>query len=358
MLNSLYEKAIAKRGFIKNIESQTDIDSQLEYKWFDRKIDENSSNFSIAAGDGSFNKKKFLTTNFCAVGAESIIYDDGEIKKIDDSDIFDIAHVGFLDELLSTYMAIYELKCALRSLKDYDVDYYMFDGSILGDLQNAFPRGSKLPKKLKDNLDDSLSQEFERRLNIRQYGLVFPEIRDSLKLMDLPKNDDVNKIEEYNLHLASIEKIILLKEILQFRKRIISISKTSSDNELFHWNIPDIAFLDKFTKKQGMTIIKYRQVHENVAFQFYSDFFKRLTFTIFYVRLQDNKNVLKVELPYKATKDEVFEIIRKINVLSVQGYPYLLNKAHNDVVITDRNMKELMKIAKIYETTNREVMSW
>ena len=33
-------------------------------------------------------------------------------------------------------------------------------------------------------------------------------------------------------------------------------------------------------------------------------------------------------------------------------------KAHNDVVITDRNIKELLKIAKVYETTNREVMSW
>lgn len=356
MLNSLYEKAIAKRGFIREISPEKDIDSQLEYKWFDRVIGESTSDFSIAAGDGSFNKKKFLTTNFCAVGAESIIY-DGEIKKIDDSDIFDISHVTFLDEILSNYMAIYELKCALRTIKEYDVDYYMFDGSILGDLQNAFPRGAKLPSKLKENLDDSLLAEFERRLSIRKYGLVFPDLIDSLKLMELPK-EDVNKNEEYNLHLASVEKIILLKEILQFRKRIISISKTSSDNELFHWNIPDIAFLDKFTKKQGMTIIKYRKVFEKAPFPYFNDFFKSLTFTIFYVRLQDNKNVLKVELPYKATKEEVFEIIRKINVLSVQGYPYLLNKAHNDVVITGRNMKELMKIAKIYETTNREVMSW
>lgn len=357
MLNSLYEKAIAKRGFIKDITSDADIDSQLEYKWFDRTIDESKSDFSIAAGDGSFNKKKFLTTNFCAVGAESIIF-DGEIKKIDDSDIFDISHITFLDELLSNYMAIYELKCALRAIKEYDVDYYMFDGSILGDLQNAFPRGSKLPSKLKENLDESLLAEFERRLGEKKYGLVFPEIRDSLKLVELPKKEDANKLEEYNLHLASVEKIILLKEILEFRKRIISISKTSSDNELFHWNIPDIAFLDKFTEKQGMTIIRYRKVFEKAAFPFYNDFFKSLTFTVFYVRLQDNKNVLKVELPYKATKEEVFEILRKINVLSVQGYPYLLNKAHNDVVITDKNMKELMKIARIYESTNREVMSW
>ena len=356
MLNSLYEKAIAKRGLIRGISPDTDVTPQLEYNWFDRTIGESSKDFSIAAGDGSFNKKKFLTTNFCAVGAESIIY-DGKIKKIEDSDIFDIAHVSFLDELLSTYMAIYELKCALRSIRDYDVDYYMFDGSILGDLQNAFPRGAKLPSDLRKNMDDSLLAEFENRLSIRDYGMVFPQIRDSYRLVKLPRTDS-DKTEEYNLHLASVEKIILLKELLQYRKRIISISKTSSDNDLFGWNIPDIAFLDKFTQKQGMTRITYTNVYDQAAFQYFNDFFKSLTFTVFYVRLQDNKNVLKVELPYRASKQEVFEIMRKINVLAVQGYPYLLNKAHNDVVITGRNMKELMKIARIHETTNREVMSW
>jgi len=357
MLNSLYEKAIAKRGFIHDIDSETDVESQLEYKWFNRDIAESSDDFSIAAGDGSFNKKKFLTTNFCAVGAESIIY-DGEIKKIDDSDIFDISHVSFLDELLGNYMAIYELKCAIRTIKDYNVDYYMFDGSILGDLQNAFPKGAKLPSKIKDNLDESLLNEFERRLAQKHFGLIFPDLRDSLKLIELPKSENSNKIEEFNLHLASIEKIILLKELLTHKKKVISISKTSSDNDLFKWNIPDIAFLDKFTKKQGISKIEYRRVFEKAAFPYYNDFFKKLKFSVFYVRLQDNKNVLKVELPYKASKKEVFDIVEKINVLSVQGYPYLLNKAHNDVVITDRNMKELLKIAKIYETTNREVMSW
>jgi len=358
MLNSLYEKAIAKRGFIHDIESETNPEDLLQGRWFDRDIKESSDDFIIAAGDGSFNKKKFLTTNFCAVGAESIIY-DGEIKKIDDSDIFDIGHVSFLDELLGNYMAIYELKCALRAIREYNVDYYMFDGSILGDLQNAFPRGAKLPNKLRNNLDESLKNEFERRLQINRYGLSFPEIRDSLKLMELPRRENSNKIEEYNLHLASIEKIMLLKEILQYRKKIISISKTSSDNSLFHWNIPDIAFLDKNTQKQGISLIKNDfKVYEKAAFPYFNDFFKSLTFTIFYVRLQDNKNVLKVELPYRASNQEVFRIIEKINVLSVQGYPYLLNKAHNDVVITDMNIRELLKIAKIYETTNREVMSW
>ena len=359
MLNSLYEKAIAKRNFIPIEDSKIDIESTLDGRWFDREFGESSDDFSIAAGDGSFNKKKFLTTNFCAVGAESIIYDGDKIKKIDDSDIFDIGHVSFLDEILSYYMSIYELKCALKALKDYDIDYYMIDGSILGDLQNAFPRSTKLPAKLKNNLDDSLRDEFERRLNQDHYGMVFPDIRDTLNLVELPKNNHSNDIEEYNLHLASVEKIILLKELLKYKKRIVSISKTSSDNSLFHWNIPDIAFLDKNTQKQGISLLlKDQKVYEKAAFPFYNDYFKSLTFTIFYVRLQDNKNVLKVELPYKASISEVVKIVERINVLSVQGYPYLLNKAHNDVVITDRNINELLRISKIYETTNREVMSW
>ena len=144
MLYSLYEKAITKQGLVFDIDSSVDVKSKINNMWFNREIKESSDDFSIAAGDGSFNKKKFLTANFCAVGAESVIY-DGDIKKIEDCDIFEIPHVSFLDELLSNYMAVYELKCALRSIEEYDVDYYLFDGSILGDLENAFPRGAKLP---------------------------------------------------------------------------------------------------------------------------------------------------------------------------------------------------------------------
>ena len=49
MLNSLYEKAIAKRGFFHDIDSDTDVESQLEYNWFNRFIDESNDDFTIAA---------------------------------------------------------------------------------------------------------------------------------------------------------------------------------------------------------------------------------------------------------------------------------------------------------------------
>ncbi len=351
MLNSLYQKAIAKRGSIKEEKSNRDIESIILNYWENIYFNDSNEDFIIAAGDGSFNKKKFLTFNFCAVSAESVIYED-KLKIVDDSDIFEIKHISFLDELLSNYMSVYELKCALKTIQEYNVDYYMLDGSILGDLQNPVPRVVEQPKNLKNNINESLLNLFELKLKNHSDGLVCLDVR---KIMFPDIKDEK---EDYNLHLASIEKLILLQKILQNNKKLISISKTSADNELCNWNIPDIAFLDKFTNEPGISRIYYKNVSKNSYFPFFADFFKKLDFTIFYVRLEKNKNVLKVELPYKATKDEVVEIVEKIKKLSVQGYPYLLNKAHNDVVITDRNIKELLRIAKIYETTNREVMSW
>ena len=94
MLDSLYAEAIKKKGSINDVidellDKKVDIDS----KWNNEKINPSQNDYILAAGDGSFNKKKFLTSNFCAVGAESRIY-DGEIKKIDDSDIFEISNVS------------------------------------------------------------------------------------------------------------------------------------------------------------------------------------------------------------------------------------------------------------------------
>ena len=353
MLNSLYEKAITKRGLVFNVESSANIENQLEGRWFDRTINKSKLEFSIGAGDGSFNKKKFLTANFCAVDAESVIYDGSGIKKIEDCDIFNIPHVSFLRELLSNYMAIYELKCALRTIKEYDVDYYLFDGSILGDLDNAYPRGAKQPSQISDNLNKNFIDDFQKEIEHHKYGFAFTSIRDRF---DLSSEDEFKKIEEYNLYLASFEKLILLKELMKYRKKIISISKSSADNSIFRWNFPDIAFLDLFTRKQGLSFKKEHEVHKEATFPFFSEFFKSLNFTIFYLRLEDNKNVFKVELPYKASNEEIFRIIEMLKVFSVQGYPYLLNMAHNDVVIKDKNMDELLKIAKIYQKTNREML--
>ncbi len=46
----------------------------------------------------------------------------------------------------------------------------------------------------------------------------------------------------------------------------------------------------------------------------------------------------------------------KLKKFSTNGYPYLLKKAHNDVVISDKNIKELINIAKVREKSGREML--
>ncbi len=350
MLKSLYIKALNNRRYIQP-EPEKNTDFSLDGKWFDRPFAKSRKEFSIAAGDGSFNIKKFLMFNYCPVSAEALIYDD-DLINIEQSEIFEMEHVPFIKELIPNYMSIFELKCCLKAISEYDVDYYLFDGSIFGDLQNHYPKGAKQPADLKEKIDDGVLKYFIDVISdLSNLDLSFPTVKRKVYAHPSKDLDEV-----YDLYLSSIEKLLVLREVLKSNKKIISISKTSSSNDIFHSNAPDIGILDQFTQKQGMSRIIRKKVGESIAVPFpvFNEFFSKLWFTIFYVRLEENKNVLKVELPYYAEDDEIAEIVEIIKRDSAEGYPYLLNKAHNDVVITNKHVDELLKISRIYETTNRE----
>ena len=350
MLKSLYIKALNNRRYIQP-EPEKNSDFSLEGKWFDKPFAKSNKDFSIAAGDGSFNIKKFLMFNYCPVSAEALIY-DGDLKSIEQSEIFEMEHVPFIKELIPNYMSIFELKCCLKAINEYDVDYYLFDGSIFGDLQNHYPKGAKQPEDLREKLDGGVLKYFTDTVNdLSNLDLSFPAIKKQIYAHPSKELDEV-----YDLYLSSIEKLLVLREVLKNNKKVISISKTSSNSDLFHSNAPDIGILDQFTQKQGISDIIRKKVESSIAVPFpvFNEFFSKLWFTIFYVRLEENKNVLKVELPYWAEDDEVAEIIEIIKRDSAEGYPYLLNKAHNDVIITNKHVDELLKISRIYETTNRE----
>ncbi|MCR5026035.1 MAG: DNA double-strand break repair nuclease NurA [Methanobrevibacter sp.] len=357
MLKSLYYKALNNRRYLQPEPEKKD-KSFLEEKWFDKSFKKSEKEFVIAAGDGSFNIKKFLMFNYCPVGAEALIY-DGDIKQIEQAEIFEINHIPFIKELISNYMDIFELKCCLKAINDYDVDYYLFDGSLFGDLQNPYPKWVKQPSDVK-HLNEGVLKLFTEKINdLSNLDLSFPEIKKRIFVHVSGEGSDNygDEIDDvYNLYLSSIEKLLVLREILKNNKKIISISKTSSNNDLFQWKAPDIGVLDQFTNKEGISKIIYKKVETDikVPFPVYNDFFNRSWFTIFYVRLDENKNVLKVELPYYAEEDEVQEIVEIIKRDATGGYPYLLNKAHNDVKITNKHVEELLKIGKIYEKTNRE----
>lgn len=350
MLNSLYVEAARKKDSIRNIEIDIENQSTISDRWNNIQIKPSLEDFSIAAGDGSFNKKKFLSFTFYAVGCQSIIY-DGELHKIDAAEIDNIPHHEFIDDLLRTFMGVLELKYAIKSLENFDADYYLYDGSLFGDLIRPFPNGVSLStKKQKDILDttiDELLEEVE----------YFNSKICSLNIIDKYYKNSSKKFDN-TMFLSSIEKLVSLKNLLNHKMKIISISKTSTNCDMFNSNVPDIAIFDKYTKKSGISEIYYKKVSDEVKHKFpiEDEFFKNLTFTIFYLRLDDYQNVIKVELPYMASEDEVLDIVEKLKKYSAEGYPYLLKKAHKEVVITNRNMDELASILNVNEKIGREML--
>lgn len=352
MLNSLYIKAASKRGSIKEIIPELEGNSIVSDNWSEKNITSSDDEFSIGAGDGSFNKKKFLGFNFYAVAAESLIF-DGQLKTIEQSDIDRFPYLSYLDEFLSNYMSIFELKCCLSSLEEYNVDYYLIDGSIYGDLQNPFPKGVETSAKAKKELISATLNDFEEMVKNPSDKSVY-----SPKLFNKYFKSYQEYKYPYTLYLTTIERLVVLKEILKNSRKMIAISKSSSNNDIFHSNMPDIAIFDKYTQKEGISKVIRKKVSKdiNTTFPVFDEFFKDLKFTIFYLRLADYKNVLKVELPYEASMAEIEEIATKLKKFSTNGYPYLLKKAHNDVVISDKNIKELINIAKVREKSGREML--
>ena len=116
-------------------------------------------------------------------------------------------------------------------------------------------------------------------------------------------------------------------------RKIVAISKTSSSTEYFNSKIPDMAIFDMCSKKQGYSKPRYSDVSKvKRDFPVKNNFLKSLEFTIFYARLEDHKNILKFELPYHATEEDI-KTVETGQKISAEGYPLLLKKAHNDVVI-------------------------
>ena len=361
MLNSLYTEAIRKKGLINEpLEEYKESKIDIESKWNEEEIIPKDSDIVLAAGDGSYNKKKYLSFNFYAVAAQSLIYNPNEteskLKTIESAELDIIPHQSFLEDRLRNMMSIFEIKTAIKTFHDFDIDYYMDDGSILGDLIRPIPVEKTISPEKKENIISQVKEKLESEIQSDELNLSSFNFKEEFK--DLFEDEN---IDEYALitFLESLENLIALKYLLENKKKIIAISKTSSSNELFFANIPDMAILDGLTKKQGFSEPYYRKVTYKTKHDFpiENEFFRELWFTIFFARLDDNKNIIKIELPYYTEdKEEIKEILSVLKSNSTEGYPFLLKKAHKDVVISNQDMNSLSKIIGFLDKSGREML--
>jgi len=366
MLESLYTEAIKTKSSIsEKIKGYNKYDLDIYNFWNDENIPEFGRNISIAAGDGSKYEKKFLSFYFYAISAESLIYNN-KLHKIESSYINTMPHNKFAKDRIRNYMALFEIKNALKAIKTYDIDYYFYDGSLLGDLIRPSPLEKKIPQNIKQSLlslyEETMNTELKdiekHDTEVFSSKLANNDLKE--KIGDMKKNHYSNYIENLENYLENMEKLLSLANLLKYKDKIIAISKTSTATDYFNTNIPDIGIFDKYNKQTGYsTPPKYLSGKMNELkrdFHIKDDFFKKLEFTIFYVRLEENKNILKIELPYKTTESKIKEIIGIISKDSIEGYPYLLRKAHYDVVIKKSDIETLSKIIGIYEKSGREIL--
>ncbi len=425
MLESLYTEAIKKKGTIHDkIKEYDNPNFKVSDFWNDEKIPLCDDDLVIAAGDGSKNEKKLLSFYFYAISAESLIYNK-KLSKIESSDINTMSHGKFAKDRIRNYMGLFEVKNALKAIKTFDVDYYLYDGSLLGDLIRPSPIENEIPQSIRydilDLAEDKLNKEIKsienhdvkiysnelghdlkddfesiQKNNINKKNTIKNTIKNNIninKKNDIKMNsinqnnsiannisvnnnsitekDSINNkdtidesftLENVENYLENIEKLLALANLLKYKDKIIAISKTSIANDYFKSNIPDMAIFDKYIDNQvtGYSYPpKYSPDKDNQLkreFPVENEFFKSLIFTIFYVRLEKNKNILKIELPYKANEERIKEIIGIISKDCTDGYPYLLKKAHHDVVIKKNDIEQLSNIIGIYEKSGREML--
>ena len=338
MLNSLYTEAIRKKGLINEpLEEYKETKIDIESKWHEEEIIPSDSNPVLAAGDGSYNKKKYLSFNFYAVAAQSLIYNpndtESRLKTIESAELDIIPHQSFLEERLRNMMSIFEIKTAIKTFNE------------------------SISPEYKANIISQVKEKLESEIQSDELNLSSFNFKEEFK--DLFEDEN---IDEYALitFLESLENLIALKYLLENKKKIVAISKTSSSNKLFHANIPDLAILDGMTRKQGFSEPYHMKVTTKTKHDFpiEDEFFRELWFTVFFARLDDNKNIIKIELPYYTKDlDEIREILKVLKSNSTEGYPFLLKKAHKDVVISNQDMNSLSKIIGFLDKSGREMLN-
>jgi len=347
MFDFLVEKlAERKSQILSKIKSLDFNENVAKDFWIDFKIKDGES-IVVAGSDGSYNYKEFKSFTIYAVNSEVLIFDK-KLKAIKACDVDILYPYRFTDDRLRFYMHMFETKTIFNALKNNKIDLVLFDGSIIGDIIRP------LPFQLNPDIfvREQIKNKFLSKLQSNNIEIVSKNF-----FKEIEKMYPNNKVEVQS-YLEYLEHLLSLRNMLEFKEKIVAISKTSTSSNYFDRNIPDMAIFEKLSKAQGYSKPIYVTINEKLKREFpiLDEFFKGLEFTIFYARLQDRKNVLKFEIPMKISEGEIKDLLSKIKNICVEGYPYLLKKAHNDVVVHDADIENIARIFGSLEKTGREML--
>ncbi|EHP89154.1 DNA double-strand break repair nuclease NurA [Methanotorris formicicus] len=362
---------LKKKGVIrKKIEELENKNLNVNDYWVECDFN-NPKDLFFGGGDGSFNNIDYISYSLYMIGSISYLHRVGEkIERAKSSYDIDIIqpYVSVRDRL-RLYMLTMELKNALWTLENKGVDYYLIDGSLYSLLIQTHTYGSKYVDV--EEIYNNYSKEIKNL------------IEEEIKSGDIRITSNNIEVEDKNekIVLEQVEYIITFLELLKkYKDRLIGISKTSKINIYFkNALMPDIAVFSKNTKNSGYSIpisienlkkemeeIEEMEKNSNKLKRKH-DYLKRIINNIEYinkfenvldnlylqfVRLENNKGILGIS-SLKPIDEHVLSSLREI---SVNGYPYILKKSHENVEITDDALEMCAKILKINETVDRYLL--
>jgi NurA-like 5'-3' nuclease len=333
----MYETLAKKKSIIREeIDRLLRIRDIEKYKDLWRSVEFSGEEVKIGGEDGSFNHLKYKNFVLYAVNAIAFSY-DGSIKGVEASDINILFPYKNIEERLKLYQTILELKVSQRIIDEVEV--FLLDGSLMSKL--AAPKELVLTIDEKKEVVDFLPK-LEREIAL--------EISSSKYAGMLGKYEKI-AFFEYLEFLVVVGK--LLEKGLN---KIVCVSKTSTWSE-FNQGMSDLAVYEELTNKSGYSKPVYRPLGSYYGrFPINEELFESLVFTTFYARLEDNKNTFMFEVPMEIDEEEVYDILNKIKPICVEGYPYLLKKAHRKVVITRKDIHRIFTSLGIHAKTGREML--
>lgn len=380
MLDILYEKVILNRKhineFFDNIQGNLDI-NKIKSSYNECRFDKTIPDKTFAAVDGSLNKKKLMAAFIYALSSQTIIYDSKTLitkhSQAADVNYTSSTQTNHINDILSHQMSILELKSTIDTLQKHpEIDYMLLDGMISGKIL-YLSINYEFPQQIEDMIQDKID-EIEQQLEDGDFPIeivmnktVVDEIMQHGKFKPQEENEIKEQIMKYSQTLEELACINYLLE--NYSEKIVGVSKTSSTQNQFEQIIPDAAAVEYVCKKSGYTnpiensnikplrrvTTQRRRTNEFPKYRSLSD----RTFTTFFTRVDNHGNVLKIELPYKIYADKhqtIQTILNDLNSISVDGYPYILKKAHDEVVIKQRDMDSIMKELGIFEKTGRDML--
>ncbi|SMP02055.1 NurA 5'-3' nuclease [Desulfurobacterium pacificum] len=341
----LLQKAKSLTGISESSERLGDWESRVLGVWnSDFEVEE--GDFSLAAVDGSGNKRAFSGYCVYAVGAVAVeFFGDEKRKEVFIADVDVLKPEEFSDARMRILMGILENKVALSVIDE--VDYLLLDGSLLA----SFIKPAVFVGELND----------EERKKVEG---IFKEVRGRFSLTGIDAKSYYRELEKIfegisfaaaSGYLEYLEYLYSLELLLERGKgKLISVSKRSnSRNYGFDRFFPDAAVLNHLPYLEGYSTPLKVSISKEVKFQFpemFEEVFRDFEFSVFFYK-ERNCPAFKVE-----TLVPLSEALKVIRRHRTGGYPFPLKMAHDNVKIGKKDMEKVIYALKHRGVSGREAL--